>query len=78
LIGRAAGWLELSLRAAEVALRLDEHCPARALHAAFVDGFADDESSEWSVEGLLRSTGAMHFRSADHLVGFQKSATCVE
>lgn len=31
------------------------------------DGFADDESSERSVEGLLRSTGAMHFRSADHL-----------
>jgi hypothetical protein len=31
------------------------------------DGFADDESSERSAEGLLRSTGAMHFRSADHL-----------
>jgi hypothetical protein len=28
------------------------------------DGFADDESSERSAEGLLRSTGAMHFRSA--------------
>jgi hypothetical protein len=24
------------------------------------DGFADDESSERSAEGLLRSTGAMH------------------
>jgi hypothetical protein len=31
------------------------------------DGFADDESSERSTEGLLRSTGAMHFRSADYL-----------